>query len=181
MPPSLKEFLRRCRMWWLLTFRYRLLACGPGTYIANGVFIFPNSTRIGAHSFIGAYSRLASWDLTIGNYVLIAGAVGIVGGDHRFDIVGTPMIQSGLGSPLPVRIEDDVWVGHGAIIMHGVTIGEGAIVAAGSIVTRDVAPYTIVAGSPAQRIRERFDPEQIAAHRAALAALRARIPERGRG
>ncbi len=178
MPTALKEFLKRCRMWWLLRFRYRLLACGPGTYIANGCFIFPNSTRIGAHSFIGAYSRLASWDLTIGNYVLIAGAVAIVGGDHRFDRVGTPMIQAGLGSPKPVRIEDDVWVGHGAIILHGVTIGEGAIVAAGSIVTQDVAPYAIVAGSPSRRIRDRFDPDQVAMHRAALAALRESLTRR---
>jgi acetyltransferase-like isoleucine patch superfamily enzyme len=175
MPPPLKRFLKGVRMWLLLHFRYRLLSCGPGTYIDRGCFIFPGSTRIGAHSFIGSNCRLASWDLTIGNYVMLAGSVAVVGGDHRFDRVGTPMIHAGLADPRPVRIEDDVWIGHGAIILHGITIGEGAVVAAGSIVTRDVAPYTIVAGGPARPLRARFDAEQIQVHRAALADLRTRL------
>lgn len=50
----------------------------------------------------------------------------------------------------------DVWVGHGAIIMPGLAIGHGAVVAAGAVVTRDVAPYAIVAGVPARRIKWRF-------------------------
>jgi len=85
------------------------------------------------------------------------------------------MILAGMDKVLPVRIEDDVWVGHGAIILHGVTIGEGAIVAAGSIVTKDVAPYSIVAGGPARKLRDRFDPAQQAAHRRALEEARAQL------
>jgi chloramphenicol O-acetyltransferase type B len=173
MPPVLKQVLKRVRMWLLLTFRYRLLACGPGTYIAGNPFIVPRSTRIGAHSFIGTGCHLAVLDLTIGNYVLLAGSVAIVGGDHRFDVVGTPMILSGMDDPKPVRIHDDVWIGHGAIVLHGIEIGEGAIVAAGSVVTKDVPEYTIVAGCPARPLRERFAPPQKEIHRAALAKLRA--------
>ena len=54
----------------------------------------------------------------------------------------------------PVRIEDKAWIGRRAMVLKGVTIGEGAIVAAGSVVTRDVAPWTVVAGVPATEIKK---------------------------
>lgn len=54
-----------------------------------------------------------------------------------------------------VVIGDRVWIGYRALILPGITIGEGAVVAAGSVLTRDVEPYTIVAGSPARKIGER--------------------------
>ncbi|WP_420962724.1 DapH/DapD/GlmU-related protein [Brucella sp. IR073] len=66
-----------------------------------------------------------------------------------------------------VTIGHDVWIGHGAVIMPGVSIGHGAVVGANAVVTRDVAAYTIVAGSPARLIRPRFD-EAIAAKLLAL-------------
>ncbi len=56
-----------------------------------------------------------------------------------------------------VRIGHDVWIGHGAVLMPGVSIGNGAAVGASAVVTRDVAPYTIVAGAPARPLRHRFD------------------------
>lgn len=68
----------------------------------------------------------------------------------------------------PVRMGHDVWVGHGAIILPGRTIGTGAIVAAGAVVTRDVPPYAIVGGVPAQVIKWRF-PEDVAERLMALA------------
>lgn len=55
-----------------------------------------------------------------------------------------------------VTIGHDVWIGHGAIVLPGRSIGTGAVIAAGAVVTRDVAPYAIVAGVPARAIRERF-------------------------
>ncbi|MBR3369567.1 MAG: chloramphenicol acetyltransferase [Rhodobacteraceae bacterium] len=60
-----------------------------------------------------------------------------------------------------VRIGHDVWIGHGAIIRPDVSIGNGAVVGAGAVVTRDVAPYTIVVGVPAEKLRRRF-PKQVA-------------------
>ena len=59
----------------------------------------------------------------------------------------------------PVVLGDDVWVGHGAILLPGVEIGTGAVVGAGAVVTKDVAPFTIVAGVPAKIIRRRVPPE----------------------
>lgn len=56
-----------------------------------------------------------------------------------------------------VTIGHDVWIGHGAIILPGRTVGLGSVVAAGAIVTKDVPPYTIVAGNPARPVRQRFD------------------------
>jgi phosphonate metabolism protein (transferase hexapeptide repeat family) len=67
-----------------------------------------------------------------------------------------------------VEIGHDAWIGHGAIVLAGRRIGNGAVIAAGAIVTKDVAPYMIVAGNPARPVRPRF-PEAVAAGLAQLA------------
>jgi phosphonate metabolism protein (transferase hexapeptide repeat family) len=67
-----------------------------------------------------------------------------------------------------VVIGNDVWIGHAVIVMPGVKVGDGAVLAAGAVVTRDVAPYTIVGGVPAKQIRERFN-RAIAAQLSAIA------------
>lgn len=67
-----------------------------------------------------------------------------------------PKERNGLEGPemtKPIKIGNDVWVGGGAIILPGVTVGDGSTVGAGSVVTRDVEPYTVVAGNPARTIR----------------------------
>ncbi len=56
----------------------------------------------------------------------------------------------------PVTLGHDVWLGHGVLIMPGVTVGTGAVVGSGAVVTRDVAPYAMVAGVPAKPLKERF-------------------------
>ncbi|WP_433956069.1 acyltransferase [Janibacter indicus] len=60
----------------------------------------------------------------------------------------------------PIHVEDDVWVGAGAIVLKGVTIGTGAVVAAGSVVTKSVDEYAIVAGVPARVIGSRRGEEE---------------------
>lgn len=67
-----------------------------------------------------------------------------------------------------VLIEDDVWIGSNAMIISGgknITVGEGSIIAAGAVVTKDVAPYTIVAGIPAKYIKNRFSEDQLSLHK----------------
>lgn len=61
----------------------------------------------------------------------------------------------------PIIVGNDVWIGSNVTIISGIKIGDGAIIAAGSVVTKDVIPYSIVAGVPAKMIRKRFDEEQI--------------------
>jgi acetyltransferase-like isoleucine patch superfamily enzyme len=60
-------------------------------------------------------------------------------------------------------VGNDIWIGHGAMILPGVTVGDGAIIAAGAVFSRDVTPYGVVAGNPARLVRMRFDPETAAA------------------
>jgi len=108
-------------------------------------------------------------DTTIGSKVLIARNVAFVGrDDHRVDMVGRAIWDSGRGDQYHTTVEDDVWIGYGSIIVGGATIGRGAVVAAGSVVTRDVPRYAIVAGVPARVIRMRFTPDQIQRHEEVL-------------
>lgn len=92
----------------------------------------------------------------LGAYSMFGPRVIVVGGDHRFDRVGVPMIFAGRPELRPTVIEDDVWVGANAILMAGVRIGRGSIIAAGAVVTKDVLPYEIHGGVPARKIGERF-------------------------
>ena len=81
--------------------------------------------------------------------------------NHRFDRIDIPMTKQGNSEPKPVIIDDDVWIGYGAIIMSGVHIAQGAVVAAGAVVVKDVPAYAIVGGVPAKVIKYRFSPEKI--------------------
>jgi acetyltransferase-like isoleucine patch superfamily enzyme len=110
---------------------------------------------IGKNSYVSAYSVIGSNEsVTIGDNVMIANAVSIRDTDHRFDRLDIPMKAQGIVTA-PVTIEDDVWIGYGAVITKGVKIGKGAIIAANAVVTKDVQPYAIVGGVPAKLIRFR--------------------------
>jgi acetyltransferase-like isoleucine patch superfamily enzyme len=112
---------------------------------------------------------LVQCDIQFGDSVLVAQNVAFVGRvDHRVDVVGSAIWDSPRGDDGKTIVEDDVWIGHGCIVMAGVRIGRGAIVAAGSVVTRDILRYGIAAGVPARVIRMRFTPDQIREHEAAL-------------
>lgn len=116
-----------------------------------------------------AYSVQAwqpAWDidqLYIGDYVCIgAEAIILMGGNHthRTDWFSLyPFVENiersyeGKGDTI---IGDGAWIGMRAMIMPGIHIGEGAIIASGAIVTKDVAPYTVVAGNPANVVKKRF-------------------------
>jgi acetyltransferase-like isoleucine patch superfamily enzyme len=131
------------------------------------------------HSSIDRYS-FCGYDCDvyyadIGAFTSIANNVVIGGGRHPMDWVGmSPVFYEGRDSVRakfamhrrePARrviVGNDVWIGRSAIILPGATVGDGAVVGAGSVVTKDVAPYAIVAGNPARLVRFRFDDETIA-------------------
>ena len=152
-----KYLLKRIRILILLIFRYKFVKVGKGFYCGKNLYIKPNTVSIGNSVYFGNYCHLSAGEILIDDYVMLASYVSIVGGDHIYNRPGNTMIESKRGEQKTVIIEKDVWVGHGAIIMHGVTLGEGCVISAGSIVLKDVPPYSIVTGNPAKRIKDRFD------------------------
>lgn len=120
--------------------------------------------KIGQNTFIGGSHLACAKAITIGNDVLIAWGCTIV--DHNSHAVRFSLRKNDVANwyrgekdwsmvqRSEVIINDKVWIGFNSIILKGVTIGEGAIVGAGSIVTKNVPPWTIVAGNPATPIRE---------------------------
>jgi acetyltransferase-like isoleucine patch superfamily enzyme len=122
--------------------------------------------EIGHHVVIGRHTRIwASLDIRIGNFVKIAHAVDIHDNDsHPLDARLRRQDAEAFCerreppdvfriAAAPISIEDSAWICFKASILKGVTIGRGAIVAAGAVVTKDVEPYTMVAGNPARFVK----------------------------
>lgn len=135
--------------------------------------------KVGRHTYGHEQVVVRHWgepaQLAIGSFCSIADRVEVfLGGNHRADWVTTypfpefadrwPTASGISGHPQTngdVTIGNDVWIGSNATIMSGVTVGDGAVIAAESCVTRDVDPYAIVAGNPAQAVRRRFDADTV--------------------
>lgn len=131
---------------------------GNDTLIARGteIVIKQGYIKIGANGSIGSQTTISSVSgIEIGDYAIIAGQCYFGGGRYKNTLGAGPMVSQGLETRGPVILGDDVWVGAGARIIDGVTIGEGAIIGAGAVVTKDVAPNTIVGGIPARELGER--------------------------
>jgi len=126
------------------------------SYIKNDVIIQGSGLFIiGINSYISSYSVIGvNEKVTIGNNVMIADHFSLRDTDHTFERFDIPMREQGITTS-PIKIEDDVWIGHGVIITKGVTIGTGAIIAGGAVVTKDVPAYAIVGGIPAKIIKYR--------------------------
>jgi len=110
----------------------------------------PRRLRIGRGSAIGRHCVIDSrGGITIGSNVNISSFARLQTAKHLID---DPDFAD---SYAPILIGDRAWIAEGAVVLGGVTIGEGAVAAAGAVVTKDVPPFTVVGGVPAQRIRER--------------------------
>jgi acetyltransferase-like isoleucine patch superfamily enzyme len=136
---------------------------GANSVVAGELLVFADKGQIniGEDVFIGPNSRIWSGlQITIGNRVLISHGVNIL--DSAFHdlsaskrhiqfrkIFADKLNAVGDIECRPVIIEDDVWIGFHAAILKGVRVGRGAVIAAGAIVTKDVAPFTIVGGPTA--------------------------------
>lgn len=150
--------------------RPELIRLGKNTHIRGELLVFGYGGRIeiGDNTFLGEGSRIWSGEeIKIGHHVLISHNVNIVDtNSHEInhleraqgfvDITTKGAHPTEKGSILTkaIVIEDYAWISFNAIILKGVTIGKGAIVAAGSVVTKDVAPFTLVAGNPATFVRK---------------------------
>ncbi|WP_448701373.1 acyltransferase [Mucilaginibacter sp. AW1-3] len=161
------EFLRRII--------YRRYNIGPGFHAGARVRIWgKQKIVIGKNFYIGRDSFIES-DAIIGDNVIFGNRVALVGRyDHHYQQIGIPIRLASqirdedyqwLGLNNVTIIEDDVWVGYGTTLMSGITIKTGSIIAAGAVVTHDVEPYSIYAGVPAKKIKDRFNsPEELASH-----------------
>jgi acetyltransferase-like isoleucine patch superfamily enzyme len=141
---------------------------GPHSRILGELLTFAHGgeIKIGEWCYIGEGARIwSAASIEIGDRVLISHSANV------FDSLTHPLQAAARheqvkqifeqGHPLklsldekPVNIGNDAWIGAGAMVLRGATVGEGGVVAAGAVVTKDVPPYSIVAGNPAVVIRE---------------------------
>jgi len=111
--------------------------------------------KIGDNSNIGPYCYLGcGGGIEIGNNVMMSPNVSLHSENHNYENLTVPMREQGV-TRKKIVIGDDCWLATGCKILSGVRIGKGAIVAAGAVVTKDIPPYTIVGGIPAQIIDKR--------------------------
>lgn len=151
---------------------------GKNCIIAKKV-LMENNITIGDCTYISANTAIYS-DVNIGKFCSIASNVYIAPGEHDITNISTHPImynkiwrkmigieeresfQENIGNIEKVtNIGNDVWIALNVFIKRGVQIGDGAVIGAGSVVTKDVEPYSVVAGNPAKVIKYRFSKEEI--------------------
>ncbi len=150
------------------------IAIGPHTLVMHGSILhvynfraLPHAgIRIGRDSLIGELNVLrGQGGIWIGDRVYTSPLVQMLAVNHIFDDPTRPFVEQGITAQ-GIVVEDDVWIGGGAILTDGVRVGQGAVVAAGAVVTQDVPPHTVVAGVPARvvkRIEAHANPARAAA------------------
>ena len=150
-----------------------LKACKLGRYASIGERVVLREVNVGDFSYFERHAEAIY--TTIGKFCSIAANSRINALEHPIERVtqhklsyrpneyfrwlGVDAAFRERRQAKAVSIGNDVWIGHGAVIMPGISIGNGAIVGANAVVTRDVPAYAIVAGVPAKPLRRRFPPE----------------------
>jgi len=143
----MKQWSYRLRHWYWRKLGIKL---GRESSLCMHSFITGSKITIGDNTVINRFVYLdGRVPLYIGNNVNVSHYVLIQTLTHD------PQNPDFICLERPVAIMDHAWIGAKALIMPGVTVGEGAVIAAGAVVTKDVAPYTIVAGVPARKVGER--------------------------
>lgn len=154
----------------------KLSKVGANCYVGKSCNLQGN-IEVGNNVKIGRNANFVSTRaaIHIHDYVIFGPSVTIYTGDHPIDIVGRHIGEitdkdksNRTGDDIDVTIEAGCWIGTNAIILKGVTIGRGSVIAAGAIVTKNVPPYSIYMGIPAQRTVPRFTEEQIVLHESML-------------
>jgi len=140
----------------------RGIEIGEGTLVmANAILHVYNFRHlphagivIGRNALIGEANVIrGQGGVTIGDNVYTAPLVQILAVEHVYDDPSRPISEQGIMAE-GIVIEDDAWIGAGAIITDGVRVGKGSVVGAGAVVTRDVPPHSVVMGVPARVVKE---------------------------
>ena len=142
--------------------------CGKNVNLGiNNRFSYKNM-EVGNNVSFGSNSCFLSSKalIKIGDHVLFGPHVYIITGNHRFDLKNRFIDEISDNEKCDcddqdVIFEGDNWIGCGVIILKGVTIGYGSIIGAGAVVTKNVEPYSIYAGNPAKKIKNRYENENI--------------------
>lgn len=171
------SFLSLCQTaYWFFWRNYqkaKFAHCGHNVYLGRYCHFTYNTISIGEDVYIGSNACMQSvhGNIIIGNHVMFGPNVHIHGGNHEFRIVGKLMKEltdKDPGSDGTVRIGNDVWIGANVTILCRVTIGDGSVIGAGCVITKDVAPYSIIVGNLPRKILQRFDEETLKTHIAML-------------
>lgn len=140
----------------MLVYKVFAKKMGKGVLIKRNVKVyFPERLEVGDYASLNENVVIdASGGVEIGDHTRIAINAAIISQSHNYSRTDIPLKLQGkeLGR---VVIGRDVWIGCNSIILYKVTIGDGAVVGANSLVNSDVEPYTVVAGSPAKKIKMR--------------------------
>ena len=123
------------------------------------VFNFRNLPQagitIGKNCFLGEYNVVrGQGGVSIGNDVYTGPMVQIVAVNHVYRDLDRPIREQGI-TARGIVIEDDVWLGAGAVVLDGVTIGRGSVIGAGAVVAGDIPPYSLAVGTPAKAVKNR--------------------------
>jgi acetyltransferase-like isoleucine patch superfamily enzyme len=127
------------------------LRVGRGSYVAAHVYL-TGEVEVGDDSSLNPYSVVRG-RVRVGNGVRIGAHTSLVGFNHSMEpdrpIFRQPLTSQG------ITVGDDVWIGSNVIVVDGVTIGDHSVIGAGAVVTKDVPPWSVMAGNPARRVRDR--------------------------
>ena len=147
---------------------YKYISIGSNTSFQRDLYLtawdqygdqqFVPELKIGSDCFIGAWNHITCVNrIVIGNGLLTGKWVTITDNSHGttdYKDLQIPPAKRKIYSKGPIIIGNNVWIGDKATILAGVTIGDGAVIAANSVVTKDVPPFSVVAGSPAKIIQQ---------------------------
>jgi acetyltransferase-like isoleucine patch superfamily enzyme len=143
--------------------REATLRLGRWSWIGHGtkIRIHEGEASIGAKSVLGQECTISAFQhVSIGRECIVADRVMLIDFDHGVVEVERPIRLQGIYKR-DVSVGHNCWIGYGACILRGVTVGDNAIVGANTVVTKDVAPNCVVAGTPARVLRKRPAPERL--------------------
>ena len=134
------------------------LQIGANALLEPGVWItMPGDARvsIGQGTFLNMGVMVAAERLVeIGDHCMLANGCFVTDSSHRYDDPELPITWQGFQSKGPTTIGDNCWLGVNVVVTSGVVIGERCVIGAGSVVTKDVEPFSIMAGAPARLLRK---------------------------